>query len=138
MGIANRHLLVLSCSSKKLQISEAIPAIRRYDGPMYRVLRSFLRESRWPTSLSVAVFSARYGLIGGLTPIECYDHRMNQHRAAELVNVSTETLIKWGIIHKNVSLVLGKDYLPALNIKKLNYHGIEPLVVKGPIGVKLS
>lgn len=34
-----------------LQAPEAIPAIDRYDGPMYRVLRSFLRENcgTWPS-----------------------------------------------------------------------------------------
>lgn len=134
----NRHLVVLSCSSTKLQTLGGLPAIERYDGPMYRVLRSFLRESMWPMPLSIAVLSARYGLIGGLTSIECYDQRMDRHRAAQLLNGSTETLIKWGQSHNHISLLLGKDYLPALDLDKLRYFGIQSSIVEGPIGIKLN
>ena len=81
MDYANRHLVVLSCSATKFHTLGGLPAIDLYDGPMYRVLRSFLRESIWPSLLFVAVLSARYGLIGGLASIEYYDQKMDRHRA---------------------------------------------------------
>ena len=137
MQDTDRNLIVLGCSSLKLQTSGGLPAIDRYDGPMFRVLRSFLRETIWPNPLSVAVLSAKYGLIGGLASIECYDQRMDQYRASQLINGSTETLIKWSQSHSQMSLVLGKDYLPALNLDELHYHSIQSTVIEGPIGVKL-
>jgi len=73
----SRHLVILGCSQKKLTSAGVLPAIERYNGPTYQVLRSFLRHSAWPGSLSVGVLSARYGLIGGLAPIEYYDQRMD-------------------------------------------------------------
>lgn len=138
MNSSDRHLVVLSCSSTKSHVIGGLPAIDRYDGPMYRVLRLFLRESIWPSPLSVAILSAKYGLIGGLASIEYYDQRMDQQRASELIYGSTETLIKWGQSHSSISLVLGRDYLPALDLNKLNSHGIGSTVVEGPIGVKLN
>lgn len=138
MKKAKRHLLVLGCSSTKLEVQGDLPAIDRYDGPTYRVLRSFLRESTWPTPLSIAVLSAKYGLIGGLTSIEHYNQRMDRDRAQELSIKSTETLVKWGKSHSQVSLVLGKDYLPALNFDELYSKGIKSSVVEGSIGIKLN
>jgi hypothetical protein len=41
----SRQLLVLSCSQRKLPNPEPLPALERYDGPAFRVLRKFLRES---------------------------------------------------------------------------------------------
>lgn len=138
MASPERHLVVLGCSATKSTSPGLIPAIDRYDGPTYRVLRSFLRESRWPSLLSVAVLSARYGLIGGLAQIDLYDQRMDRRRAEQLSEVSTNTLIQWGKSHMKVSLVLGKDYLRALNRERLQSQGVPVAVVEGPIGVKLN
>jgi len=138
MKQSKRHLLVLGCSSTKLQTQGNLPAIDRYDGPTYRVLRSFLRESTWPYPLSIAVLSAKYGLIGGLTSIGNYDQRMDRDRAQELSGRSTETLIKWGKSHSQVSLVLGKDYLPALNFEQLRSQGVRSSIIEGSIGIKLN
>ena len=90
---AKRQLVVLGCSATKVDAAGTLPAVTLYDGPMYRVLRSYLRERRWPTSLSLAVLSAKYGLIGGLSHIETYDQRMSQNQPGELFRQSklTET-----------------------------------------------
>ncbi len=134
----NKHLVVLGCSSLKSHAPGVLPAVERYDGPMYKVLRSFLRASEWPEELSIAVLSAKYGLIGGLASIEDYDHRMNRDRASELSSEATQTLLRWGERHNTISLVLGKDYLPALDIDRLVSRGVASEVVEGPIGVKLQ
>ena len=53
-----KHLLVMGCSETK-RTPGLLPAIDRYDGSAYRVLRSYLREREWPTNLSIAVLSAK-------------------------------------------------------------------------------
>lgn len=135
---SDRYLLILGCSMTKLQTPGVLPAVERYDGPLYRVLRSFLRKSMWPKRLSVAVLSARYGLIGGLTPIEYYNQRMDPQRAAELRVQTTNRLLGWSHYHRKASLILGKDYLPALSIESLDANGMKIEVVDGPIGIKLN
>lgn len=135
---SNRHLVILGCSSRKLTSNGVLPAIERYDGPTYHVLRSFLRRSAWPSRLSVAVLSARYGLIGGLAPIEYYDQRMDLTRAVELRGTVTDTLLRWSSDHAEMSLVVGRDYLHALDLGLLEAEGVQPAVVQGPIGMKLN
>lgn len=79
-----RTLLIVSCSDAKTFDVEPIPAIRRYDGPLWQTLRSTLSSipaSAWP---SIAALSAEHGLIEANTPIADYDRRMNEARAAEL------------------------------------------------------
>ena len=133
---AARQLVVLWCSDKKSDAPGALPAIERYTGTVYNVLRNYLRKSLWPESLSVAVLSAKYGLIGGLTSIANYDQRMDARRAAELMRPTTETLLRWAESHDRVSLVLGRDYLPALDFERLRHHRVEPIVLPGGIGEK--
>lgn len=135
----NRHrLLILGCSAIKLDTPGLLPAIERYDGPPYRVLRSFLRTSVWPKRLSIAVLSARYGLIGGLTPIEYYDQRMDRRRAAELRGQVTDTLLGWSQDHQTVDVVLGKEYIQALAVDELHRNGVDVNIVNGGIGSKLG
>src|SRR5579885_631674 len=98
----NKHLVVLGCSALKSHAPGLLPAVERYDGPMYKVLRAFLRTSEWPDDLSVAVLSAKYGLIGGLASIEDYDQRMNRDRAFQLSSEATQTLLNWGEAHNAV------------------------------------
>ena len=38
------RLLIISCSRRKNPASKKLPAIERYDGPIFQVLRKFLRE----------------------------------------------------------------------------------------------
>jgi hypothetical protein len=110
----DKQLLVLGCSQTKRGATGLLPAIERYDGSSYRVLRRFLREREWPACLSVAILSARYGLVGGFTGIEDYDERMTPTRALEWVPQCGLALKKWADDHKSIHFSLGKDYLPAV------------------------
>jgi hypothetical protein len=81
------------------------------------------------------VLSAEFGLIGGLAPIPHYDRRMDARRALDLRTKVTQTLVEWGGSHGDATLILGKDYLPAVNLDAL------PLrfeIAEGPIGMKLQ
>lgn len=134
--LSPRSLVVLGCSATKFDVGGHVPAVHLYDGPMYRVLRSHLRSYRWPSDLSLGVLSAKYGLIGGLAPIQNYEQRMTARRAGELKETVTATLREMSAKHKRVHAVLGRDYLQAIDASTLaNEVRIE--VAEGPIGMKL-
>jgi hypothetical protein len=135
----NRQLLVLGCSQTKRDAAGLLPAIDRYDGSAYRVLRSYLRSRQWPEDLSVAILSAKYGLVGGFTGIENYDQRMTPDKAAELAPSCQETLEKWSDDHSTVHFSLGKDYLPAVQpAMQKGKKKFKSEIFEGPIGMKLK
>ena len=79
---------------------------------------------------SVGVLSGKYGLIGILKSIECYDVRMDQVRAEAKAQECSAVLSKWADSHNSVHISLGKEYLPAvqpaldnLKIKLELFHG---------------
>lgn len=81
----SRALLILACSATKRADAGDLPALQRYDGPAFRVLRKALRERAGLSDvLTICILSAEYGLIGADTPIPDYDRRMTRARAWEL------------------------------------------------------
>ncbi len=56
-------LLILSCSKKKVKNPTLLPAIERYDGPSYKVLRKIMCCSNYNNSLDIAIISAKYGML---------------------------------------------------------------------------
>ena len=133
----SKQLLILGCSQTKRDSRGLLPALDRYDGPQYRVLRKFLRESQWPTNLSVAILSAKHGLFGSLKSIEHYDQRMSVASAHAHAQNCSRILNKWAESHDTVYLSLGRDYLPAVS-PALDSLRIRSEVFNGPIGVKLN
>lgn len=138
MSRVENQLLILGCSARKHPVDGPLPALTRYDGPHYRVLRSFLRKNVWPTNLSLGVLSAEYGLIGGLAPIANYDQRMSRERAIDLLQPNEKVIGNWTSDLSQISLFLGKDYLSALPITSLRSSGIGIYVFEGGIGTKLG
>lgn len=79
------RLLILQCSSSKRSSAEPIPAIERYDGPLWRVLRAYRREQGlWGADLEVFGLSAEYGLIPAEQTIPMYERTIDTDRANEL------------------------------------------------------
>lgn len=115
-----------------------LPAINLYDGPTFRVLRSFLRQNTWPPALSLAVLSAKFGLIGGLAQIPYYNRRMTPHRAERLNPTVTASLQKLLPNHETVDLVMGKDYLESINLPAARAQGANFRFAEGGIGTKLN
>jgi hypothetical protein len=135
----DRNLVVLGCSATKTNPAGVVPAISLYDGPTFRVLRSFLRDYRWPTDLSIAVLSAKYGLIGAVTQISTYNKRMTERRAAQLNPEVTAALVGLGEHHQRIDLVMGRDYLNSIDMPEVEEaHDARIRVAKGPIGMKLN
>lgn len=129
------ELLLLGCSASKNTEPGELPALLRYDGPIYRDLRSHLRAVVWPSQLDVAVLSAEFGLIGALAWIPDYERRMCPRRAAELAPGLAPIIRGWTKNYRRIRICLGKDYLAALPLDLLrNWGGAE--LFEGPIGFK--
>jgi len=111
-----RSLLIVSCSQRKRSDPGLLPAIDRYDGPTFRVLRRFLKEQ--PSApLDIFILSAKFGLISHNQPIPNYDQRMTPSCAQELQpSVMSELRhILSSQSYQKFCICMGKDYLLALD-----------------------
>ncbi len=67
------RLLILACSATKRHDPERIPAIERYDGPLWRTLRAANPVGRLARA---SILSARLGFREASTPIADDDARL--------------------------------------------------------------
>lgn len=116
-----------------------MPAIDRYNGPLFFVLRRFLRECpREAKQLDVYTLSAAYGLIAGDFPIPFYDQKMNMARVVELqpqVKTMFSNILRND--YASICFVLGKIYLKVFeDLYDLTSMPTESIVTNGPIGKK--
>lgn len=135
-----RSLLVLSCSQRKRSDSSLLPAIERYDGPTFRVLRRFLKEHPL-APLDIFVLSAKFGLIPHNQLIPNYDQRMTQSRARELQPVVLSELkdIVSSKSYEKLLICVGQDYLQALSgYGNLVTPGLAIKIAEGSLGQKLA
>jgi hypothetical protein len=118
-----------------------LPAIERYNGPAFFVLRRFLRKQPNKAALlDVYILSAAYGFIRSDRPITLYDQKMISSRATEL---QPEVLTTFAEIMQNnytsLCLVMGKTYLRALDgWQCFAPKSMKLTVADGPMGIKLS
>jgi len=133
-----RRLLVLACSARKRTDAGLLPAIDRYDGPAFRVLRRFLAAGDDPPD--VLVLSARYGLIASDREIPDYDLRLTPTAAdslcADVLRSLGEMLARTG--YAEVALCLGRDHFRAV----AGYEDVVPggtavSVIAGGLGTRL-
>lgn len=134
-----RYLLLISCSNRKVETNIGLPAIERYDGGTYRVIRKMQREKIFPNNIDVKIISAKFGLIDSETNVPYYDQRLDKQRVAELKSevqrkfldlISTDKYSK-------VYVDLGKDYL-ALITDLDNATNKKLIFSQGRIGERLS
>ena len=131
-------MLIMGCSVKKRLDSGMLPAIERYDGPLFRVLRKYLRSPVFRQGhLHVYVLSAQFGLIPASTQIPNYDRQMTRQRAIELVSQVLPHLtdLVGARQYQELYLCLGREYLRCLE----GYESVLPRRVKvtvaeGPMG----
>jgi len=76
-----RRLLILACSATKRDDPTYMPAIERYDRPLWRTLPAADPDNRLAR---VAFLSARLGFRAADTPIETYDARMTPEIAERM------------------------------------------------------
>ena len=136
-----KRLLILSCSRRKRPDPHLLPAIERYDGPMFRVLRRFLMNSPQKARLlDVLILSARFGLILASETIPNYDWRMTRERAAQLRPEAQARLerIFERTAYEEVFICLGSRYREVLDGRQWPLPGLRVKVAEGSIGMKLA
>ena len=118
MEKTSKRCLVIGCSQAKVKSRVPLPAIDRYDGPAFRVLRKYLDNCTDPAQEpDVFVLSAEFGLISGSKQIPDYDRQMTRKRAEELrkqVRRVFEQQIA-GSDYKELFVSAGKVYLLTLD-----------------------
>jgi uncharacterized protein DUF6884 len=82
-----RSLVILGCTQRKKRTSRLLPAIDRYDGPAFRVLRKHARDEP-KQSPDACILSGRFGLISGDFLIPRYDRDIGRD-----VSTALRTLI---------------------------------------------
>jgi hypothetical protein len=137
----DRRLLIISCSERKSSESGMLPALDRYDGPAFWVLRRFLREQPDRSkALDVFVLSAAFGIIPASRPIPDYDQIMTRQRARELHDGVLADFAN--LISDNYSalcLAMSDRYLTTLEgWSELITPGISTTITDGPQGAKLA
>ncbi len=84
-------LLLLACSQRKRFDSGVLPAIDRYDGPIFRLLRRYFQQNLLPL-VDTKILSAKYGLISADHLLPYYDRRLTKEQSATLSNQVIATL----------------------------------------------
>ncbi len=134
------RLLLLACSARKRSNPGRLPAIERYDGPAFRVLRRYERSQ--PHDMpDVYVLSAQFGLIRGDEPIPVYDRRMTPQRAHELQDSTVARLqsLDLGGRYRRVFLHAGALYRQIISSPVLDALPQEQLASStGSQGVQLA
>jgi hypothetical protein len=105
------RLLLIACCERKNPSLELLPAIERYDGPTFRVLRNYLRAD--PRHVpGILILSAKFGLIGASELIPDYDCRLTPLAAKRLRSAVLAKLRKElrSSPVNVVGLCLGRDY----------------------------
>jgi hypothetical protein len=120
-AMVHRRLLIMGCSQRKRSDPNPMPAIERYDGPRFRVLRKYLKQ--YPNhTLDVLILSARFGMIRSDRMIRSYDQLMTVERARELQPLVAAELGESFVATANarlgpeqVLMCMGKTYMGALD-----------------------
>jgi hypothetical protein len=134
------RLLILACSQRKNPAKGVLPAIERYDGPAFRVLRKYLREEGGE-ALSILILSAKYGLIPADREIPDYDCRLSKASAEQLRPQVLETAryALQSLYFRAVGICAGKDYRVALaGFGDFMPGGVRVDFIEGGLGARLS
>jgi hypothetical protein len=130
----------LACSQRKRSDADSLPAIERYDGPTFRLLRRFLRKQP-SVPLEIYILSAKFGLIPSDYPIPDYDQKMTRARSRQL---QPEAIAKLKHIlnakpYQQLCICLGRDYFLALDkYDMLIKSGLAVRIATGSLGKKLA
>lgn len=134
------RLLVVACSQRKKPAAGLLPALDRYDGPAFRVLRKYLRDAEG-TAPVVLILSAKYGLVAASRKIPTYDCRMSARSACALrprvLKVAQRVLASQPWLA--IGICAGKDYQLALEgLSELIPDGVRVDMIRGGQGPRLT
>lgn len=134
------RIVITSCSKRKICDDRLLPAIHRYDGPGFRLLRRYLREQAEP--LDIFVLSAKFGLVSHKKRIPFYEQTLTKDNVDSLaakVSGQAHVLFDQSSAPKHVFVNLGRVYLDAFEqtINQLTLGSCITLA-SGPSGRRLS
>jgi hypothetical protein len=135
-----KRLLILACSARKRTTPDYLPAIDRYDGSLWRVVRRYGTEHPlFAHDLDIYALSAKYGLIPATQPIPWYEQKMTTSLALGLRPEVRETLWALFIQQSYASLCFGLSRLYRQALE--GWEEVVPSSVPvthtdGPIGMK--
>ena len=115
---SHQRLLLLSCSQSKCDVSGLIPALERYNGPPFRLLRKYLASSSLDKPApDIYIVSAKFGLISATQLIPNYDQRMTKQRACQINLSLLDQLQKlpYRNSYREIFINVGSDYRLALD-----------------------
>lgn len=140
MNSNTRYMLIIACSQRKSLEPGLLPALERYDGGSFRLLRKAKREGYLPERLDILILSAKYGLISASTSIATYEQRMTRERARELQAQTMQTLQIYARQHsyEEVYVDLGQDYYPAIGDVSKLFVNASIICAQGKIGKRLA
>ncbi len=138
-----KRLIVLACTATKHADPDPLLAIRRYDGPSFRTLRTWQAANRTSAEqLDVCILSAKLGLIAADALISDYNQYMTRERAAELrqpVHSTLAHIIAQRGPYSATLIHLGQDYLPALTLEQIQTVPFGTVTLTaGGIGTRLG
>jgi hypothetical protein len=133
------RLLIIGCSRRKRLDPEPIPAIDRYDGPLFRCLRRYLAMHP-AQSLRLFVLSAAYGLISADAPIPYYDERLATQRVPAMRHrVMAQLSEQIGAeTFEEICVCAGHLYQKLLELDELDRRTRNLILVGGPSGKQLA
>jgi len=138
----SHRCLIVGCSRTKVDTPQPLPAIQRYDGPAFRVIRRYLSQAPEGTQdVDMFVLSAEFGLISAETTISSYDRLMTAARAVEL-RPSVLDVVRSQICpqsYAEVFLSMGKTYVQAMEgLDTLLGSGVRMTLSDSASGQKLT
>lgn len=125
------RLLILACSATKRGGPAYMPAIERYDGPLWQTLRSVDPRGE---KAAVAFLSAHLGFRAADTPIEMYDARMTEPMAAAMLSGDLGT--RWPRPRTQRRVMPSGEH-PGMHISTLTRNGRYPYFEVALVGGRL-
>lgn len=138
-----RSLLIAACSQRKRTGPALLPAIERYDGPVYRLLRRYIKEQSQAAKdvPDIYILSAKFGLMPSSQLIPAYDQRMTAQRARDLqpsILFKFQCLLDRGH-YQQLTICAGRNYLHLLGGHSvINRSELEVQIITGGLGKQLS
>jgi hypothetical protein len=127
-------LVILGCSQRKIRTAGVLPAINRYDGPVFRVIRRYLREDPRKRP-DIYILSGKFGLIEASTRIPHYDEKLDSagcDRLRPQINRTLRELVCRGQFEE-ILLVASNLYVNLL-LQSLSNIGVTAKVLAAPPG----
>lgn len=134
------RLLILGCSKRKARAAGLMPAIDRYDGPAFKVLRKYLKEEP-SNGIRVFVLSAKFGLIPATRKVPDYDFRITRATAEKIRPRVLHGLRKAlaNGAYLEVGFCLGDDYRHAIEgYEGVVLEGTAVTFIRGGLGTRLA